>query len=85
MYIVNSCQVLQEYQYEAWGHLSHTVDGNQNQTYFETDGWRKINKVLYADGSEESYNYNAAGLITDTIAVQNGEERKALPLAKTNS
>ena len=75
VYTANGCpkriqrgsQVLQEYQYEAQGHLSHTVDGNQNQTYFATDGWGRITRALHADGSEESYHYNAAGLITDTV------------------
>jgi|GEM_PF-6774055 len=43
------------------------MDGNRNQTHFETDGWGRITKVFHADGSEEAYAYNAAGLITDTV------------------
>jgi len=57
---------LQQYEYQGQGHLRKAMDGNRNQTHFETDGWGRITKVFHADGSEEAYAYNAAGLITDT-------------------
>lgn len=61
----------QTYTYDSNGRITGVVDGNQNKTGYDIDGWGRICGIRYADGGNETYSYNSSGLIT-TITDSNG-------------
>lgn len=59
----NGKRTVQQYEYNARGHIIGIVDGNGSPVSYDVDSWGRIIGIGFADGIKERYEYTSAGQV----------------------